>query len=50
VKQPGDRRVGRRAPVIGGALTDGDLLGLGWRSIFLVNVPLGIAGLVGRCV
>ena len=35
------------APIIGGALTDGDLLGLGWRSIFLVNVPLGIAGLVG---
>ena len=35
------------APVIGGALTDGDLLGLGWRSIFLVNVPLGIAGLIG---
>src|SRR4051794_7226955 len=35
------------APIIGGALTDGDLFGLGWRSIFLVNVPLGIAGLVG---
>jgi EmrB/QacA subfamily drug resistance transporter len=35
------------APVIGGVLTDGDLFGLGWRSIFLVNVPLGIAGLVG---
>jgi EmrB/QacA subfamily drug resistance transporter len=35
------------APVIGGALTDGDLFGLGWRSIFLVNIPLGIAGLIG---
>src|SRR3954470_6545469 len=35
------------APVLGGALTDGNLAGLGWRSIFLVNVPLGIAGLVG---
>src|SRR5690349_6909083 len=35
------------APVLGGALTDGDLAGLGWRSIFLVNVPLGVAGLVG---
>src|SRR3954449_8467339 len=35
------------APILGGALTDGDLVGLGWRSIFLVNVPLGIAGLVG---
>src|SRR4029079_14043821 len=34
-------------PILGGALTDGDLFGLGWRAIFLVNVPLGIAGLVG---
>ena len=43
--RPGDRPVGpSRRRCIGGALTDGDLLGLGWRSIFLVNVPLGIAG------
>ena len=35
------------SPIIGGALTSGNLLGLGWRSVFLVNVPLGIAGLVG---
>ena len=28
-------------PLLGGALLDGG--GLGWRSIFLVNVPLGIA-------
>ena len=34
-------------PIIGGALTSGDLFGLGWRAIFLVNVPLGIAGFVG---
>ena len=34
-------------PIVGGALTEGDLLGLGWRAIFLVNVPLGIVGLVG---
>ena len=33
------------SPIIGGALTSGDLLGLGWRAIFLVNVPLGVAGL-----
>jgi EmrB/QacA subfamily drug resistance transporter len=32
-------------PVLGGALTDGDLLGLGWRAIFLVNVPIGLAAL-----
>jgi EmrB/QacA subfamily drug resistance transporter len=35
------------SPIIGGALTSGDLLGLGWRAIFLVNVPLGIVGLIG---
>lgn len=35
------------APILGGALTDGDLFGLGWRAIFLVNVPLGIVGLAG---
>jgi EmrB/QacA subfamily drug resistance transporter len=35
------------APIIGGALTSGDILGLGWRTIFLVNVPLGIVGLIG---
>ncbi|MEU7136763.1 MFS transporter [Streptomyces sp. NPDC046261] len=30
-------------PVLGGILTQADLFGLGWRSIFLINVPLGIA-------
>jgi EmrB/QacA subfamily drug resistance transporter len=35
------------APILGGALTDGDLFGLGWRAIFLVNVPLGIVGFIG---
>jgi EmrB/QacA subfamily drug resistance transporter len=34
-------------PVIGGALVDADLLGTGWRLIFLVNVPLGLAALAG---
>src|SRR3954463_6000961 len=32
-------------PVIGGALVDLDLFGMGWRSIFLVNVPLGLAAI-----
>ena len=36
-------------PVLGGVLTQADLFGLGWRSVFLVNVPLGIATvLLGR--
>jgi EmrB/QacA subfamily drug resistance transporter len=35
------------APILGGTLVDADILGTGWRSIFLVNVPLGIAGLIG---
>jgi EmrB/QacA subfamily drug resistance transporter len=32
-------------PVIGGGLVDLDLFGTGWRSIFLVNVPLGLAAI-----
>jgi EmrB/QacA subfamily drug resistance transporter len=35
------------APILGGALVDGDILGTGWRAIFLVNVPLGVVGLIG---
>jgi EmrB/QacA subfamily drug resistance transporter len=35
------------SPILGGALTSGNLFGLGWRAIFLVNVPLGILGLIG---
>jgi EmrB/QacA subfamily drug resistance transporter len=30
-------------PVVGGLLVDADLFGSGWRAIFLVNVPIGIA-------
>ncbi|GGM73939.1 MFS transporter [Longimycelium tulufanense] len=33
-------------PVLGGVLTQADLFGLGWRSIFLINVPLGIAAVL----
>jgi EmrB/QacA subfamily drug resistance transporter len=35
------------SPILGGALTSGDLFGLGWRAVFLVNLPLGIIGLIG---
>ena len=29
-------------PLLGGALVNLDILGLGWRAIFLVNVPIGL--------
>ncbi|TDD02059.1 MFS transporter [Nonomuraea deserti] len=31
-------------PVFGGWLLEADLLGAGWRMIFLVNVPIGVVG------
>jgi MFS family permease len=32
--------------VLGGLLVSSDIAGLGWRTIFLVNVPIGLVGLV----
>jgi MFS family permease len=32
--------------VLGGALLQGDVLGLGWRIIFLVNVPIGLVAVL----
>ena len=32
-------------PVTGGALIDANIAGAGWRSIFYVNVPIGVAAL-----
>ncbi|MEO7071428.1 MAG: MFS transporter, partial [Nostocoides sp.] len=32
-------------PLLGAILTDADIAGSGWRAIFLVNVPLGIAAI-----
>jgi MFS family permease len=34
-------------PVVAGVLLDADLLGTGWRSIFLVNVPIGVLAVAG---
>ncbi|MGP3691606.1 MFS transporter [Streptomyces sp. IBSNAI002] len=33
-------------PLLGGLLTDLDLMGLGWRTVFFVNVPIGILALI----
>lgn len=39
-------------PVLGGFLIEGDFFGLGWRSVFLINLPIGIAALIvaAKCV
>lgn len=38
-------------PILGGVLIELDLLGLGWRTIFLINVPIGLGViLLGRVV
>jgi EmrB/QacA subfamily drug resistance transporter len=34
-------------PILAGWLVTADLLGTGWRMIFLINVPLGLIGLAG---
>ncbi|MEU6476595.1 MFS transporter [Streptomyces sp. NPDC047017] len=34
-------------PILAGWLVDADYLGTGWRMIFLINLPLGAAALVG---
>lgn len=33
--------------LLGGLLTDADLFGWGWRSVFLVNVPIAVATFIG---
>ncbi|WP_055529767.1 MFS transporter [Streptomyces graminilatus] len=33
-------------PLLGALLTEWDLFGLGWRPIFLINLPVGIAALI----
>ncbi|NNN31378.1 MFS transporter [Streptomyces sp. S3(2020)] len=38
---------GLLGPLLGGVLTEADLFGSGWRAIFLVNIPIGLAGLIG---
>jgi EmrB/QacA subfamily drug resistance transporter len=34
-------------PIVGGALVSGNVFGLGWRAVFLLNVPIGLLALAG---
>jgi EmrB/QacA subfamily drug resistance transporter len=34
-------------PILGGVLVDADVFGTGWRLIFFVNLPLGLAAAIG---
>lgn len=36
---------GIAGPVIGGLLISADIAGLGWRTVFLINLPIGLAAL-----
>jgi EmrB/QacA subfamily drug resistance transporter len=35
------------APILAGALVQANLWGIGWRLVFLINVPIGVAALAG---
>ncbi len=37
-------------PLVGGLLVSGDAFGLGWRSIFVINVPVGIVLLIAAFI
>jgi EmrB/QacA subfamily drug resistance transporter len=34
-------------PIVAGGLIDLDILGSGWRAVFWINVPLGLAAIIG---
>ena len=34
-------------PLVGGALITSDAFGIGWRSVFMINVPIGVLLLIG---
>jgi EmrB/QacA subfamily drug resistance transporter len=38
------------APILGGLLVGNDVFGLGWRSVFWINVPIGLVALVAGAV
>ncbi|MFF1443694.1 MFS transporter [Streptomyces sp. NPDC058295] len=41
---------GVAGPLIGGLILNADLFGLDWRPIFFVNIPIGLAALIGTFV
>lgn len=41
---------GIAGPLLGGLLTEGDLFGWHWRTIFFVNVPIALAAAVGAAL
>jgi EmrB/QacA subfamily drug resistance transporter len=36
-------------PILGALLLESDRLGLGWRGVFWINVPVGVAAVVAAC-
>src|SRR5262249_35414788 len=36
--------------ILGGGLLEADVFGLGWRAIFLVNVPVGVLALIAAAI
>jgi EmrB/QacA subfamily drug resistance transporter len=41
---------GLAGPLLGGLLTQGDVFGWGWRTIFLVNVPIALVAAIGAAL
>jgi MFS family permease len=41
---------GLAGPLLGGLLTQGDLFGWGWRTIFFVNVPIALVAAIGAAL
>lgn len=37
-------------PILAGVLIDADLYGTGWRAIFLINLPIGLAAVLGAAL
>lgn len=41
---------GVAGPLLGGVILNADLFGLGWRPIFFVNIPIGVAAMIGTAL